>query len=311
MGCHMGRSMDRALHRKASRAGLSSEAVHLAQMDVSYLSSMETQADHGDERRPLLVIHGFGGDALTNWAGQLSALAEVRPLLLPDLLWFGRSAGQMPPSLPAQVRAMEAILDHEGIEKVDIMGISYGGFVAFGLLEQAPDRIGRLILVDSPGPTFSAADVQSMLDRHGLQQLEDLFVPRSGDELQSLLNAVMIDAPRMPRPVAKAIHTQWFSEHSDAHKELLADLPRQRMLLEHLPLDALQAPPLVVWGAQDSIFPVASGEHLAAALHGHLVVLEGAGHAPNVERRHAFNKAITDYLNDPSPVPGRTVVPSK
>ena len=50
---------------------------------------------------------------------------------------------------------------------------------------------------------------------------------------------------------------------------------------------------------------------LADALDGHLVVLEGAGHAPNFERKAAFNAAVVDYLNDPAPTPGRTVVPAK
>ena len=309
MGCHLGRGMDRALHRKAHRAGLSTQEAHLANMDIHYLSSVGTHASAESAPRPLLVIHGFGGDALTNWAGQLSALAPERPLLLPDLLWFGRSSGQLTPSLQAQVQAMESILDLEGVDKVDIMGISYGGFVALGLLDQAPERVGRLILIDSPGPIFSPSDVQSMLHRHGLERPEDLFVPRDGDELQALLDAVMLDAPHMPRPVAKAIHAQWFAEHSDAQKRLLADLPRQRMRVDDLPIDALPAPPLVIWGAEDTIFPLSAGEELADALNGHLVVLEGAGHAPNVERRDAFNDAIIDYLNDPSPTAGRTVVP--
>jgi len=299
--------MDRALHRKAARAGLSPKELHHVEMDVHYLSSVE---DHPGTR-PLLVVHGFGGDALTNWAGQLDALAKVRPLLLPDLLWFGRSTGQMAPSLRAQVGAMQAVLDHEGIDKVDIMGISYGGFVAFGMLEMAPERVGRLILVDSPGPLFSSTDVQSMMDRHGVQRVEDLFVPHSGADLQALFDAVMVDAPHMPRPVANAVYAQWFAEHMDAQKALLADLPRQRMLLDHLPVDQLPAPPLVVWGAEDTIFPLSAGEQLAQAIDGHLVVLEGAGHAPNFERKAAFNAAVVDYLSNPDPSPGRTVVPAK
>jgi len=306
-GCHLGRTMDRTLHRKATRVGLVHQYVHLDNMDIHYLSSVDgPQAD-----RPLLVIHGFGGDALTNWTKQLGALAEARSLILPDLLWFGLSTGQMTPSLGAQVTAMLAVLDQEGVEKVDIMGISYGGFVAFGLLEMAPERVGRLILVDSPGPLFSSSDVQAMMSRHGLDRPEDLFVPSSGADLRHLFDVVMVDAPHLPRPVANAVYAQWFAEHTDAQKALLTDLPRQRMLLDHLPVDQLPAPPLVVWGAEDTIFPLAAGEHLAQALDGHLVVLEGAGHAPNFEKKAAFNAAVVDYLSDPSPLPGRTVVPAK
>lgn len=295
--------MERTLVRKADHAGLEATVLHAGDVDLHYFRSTDPPAG-----RPLLIIHGFGGDALSNWSGQLEALAPVRPLLLPDLLWFGQSASSAEPTLRAQAGAMLAMLDHEEIPEVDIMAISYGGFVAFGMLELDPDRVGRLILVDTPGPLFSSADVQDMVERHGVDRADGLFIADGPEDLQHLFQAVMLDPPKLPGPVAKAMYAQWFSAHHDEQRALLADLPRQRMLLDHLPVDELPVP-LVVWGAEDRIFPLSAGEALADALDAHLVVFHDAAHAPNFEQRKAFNDAVRAYLEAPDPQPGRTDVP--
>lgn len=296
----MRHTMDRALRQHAHRAGLEAQQLEDGALDLHYLRSADPPA-----ARPLLIIHGFGGDGLSNWAGQLAPLAETRPVLVPDLLWFGQSTSTTEPTLQAQAQAMVRLLDHESIPEVDVLAISYGGFVAFGMLELAPERIGRLMLVDTPGPLFSAADVTELTQRHAVARPEDLFVPTSPEALRRLFDAVMLAPPRMPDRVLRAIHRHWFSTHHAAQRELLSDLPRQRMLLSQLPIEQLDVP-LVIWGAHDQIFPLASGIALADALDAHLVVLHGAAHAPNVEQRRDFNAVLEAWLAAPSPAPGRT-----
>lgn len=304
-GCSVARQADRAMLRRAERAGLLPQELHQTDgdFDVHYLVS----TDPVSSARPLLVVHGFGGDGPSNWLPQIEALASDRPLIVPDLLWFGRSVGDTEPTLRAQVEAMVAVLDQEGVEQVDVMGISYGGFVALGLLEVAPERVGRLVLVDSPGPQFTPADEAAMYARHGVSSAAELFVPDSADGVKALFEAVMVKPPPMPRFVARSVHAQYFSQHVEAQRALLADLPRQRMMLDHL--DSERAVPhLVVWGSEDPIFPLASGEALAESLGARLVVIDGVGHAPNIEAPRAFNRAVGDYLADPAPEALRVVV---
>lgn len=300
-GCSLRATMSRSLQRTARHAGLEAADLHTADFDLHYLRSTDPPA----AARPLLVLHGFGGDALSNWAAQLDTLAPVRPLLLPDLLWFGQSTAHVRPTLDAQAEAMLALLDAESVPAVDILAISYGGFVAFGMVERAPDRVGRLILVDTPGPLFSSADVQDLVDRHGVDRPEDLFLAETPEDLGALLTAVLHEPPHIPGPFLRAMHAQWFAVDHEPQRALLADLPRQRMLLEHLRLDPTEVP-LVIWGAHDQIFPLAAGEALAEAIDGHLVVLHGAAHAPNIEQRGAFNATLRAYLEAPAPAPGRT-----
>jgi pimeloyl-ACP methyl ester carboxylesterase len=301
-GCSLRRTMDTTMVRRAERMGLESTTLHQDALDLHYYRSKDPPAE-----RPLLILHGFGGDGLTNWAGQLDALASDRPLLLPDLLWFGQSTSDADPGLRSQAEAMVALLDAEEVPRADIMAISYGGFVAFGMMEIAPERIGRLILVDTPGPLFSASDVSDLVRGHGVERPADLFVPEAPEDLQALFSAVMVHPPKLPEKVWSALYESYFQSNHEAQKALLADLPRQRMLLDHVQPADLEVP-LIVWGAEDRIFPLESGEALAEAVGGHLVVIHNAAHAPNFEQRKAFNAIVAEWLDAPAPLPGRTDV---
>jgi pimeloyl-ACP methyl ester carboxylesterase len=282
---------DRAVHRRAARSGLEAREVHSESIDLYYHVGGSA---HGTEP-PLLIVHGFGGDALSTWAAQLRPFAASRELLLPDLLWFGRSEGHVPPTLDAQVEAMLAMMDQEGLEQVDLMGVSYGGFVGLALLAQAPERIGRVIVVDSPGPVFSDAELDAMLARFGASEPADIFVPEGPEDVRTLIELSFAAPPPLPRFVLADIYRQHFSMNHGAWRELLDDLPRHRdrmaALSEHPP-----HPALVVWGEQDPVFPLAAGERLAELLDAELVVIDDTAHGPSAEAPAVFNAAVLGWL---------------
>lgn len=259
----------------------------------------------GGEGPPVLLIHGFGGDGLWTWRGQMEALAERHTVIVPDLVWFGRSSSAAPPSLDAQVEAMIGLLDGLGLERADVVGISYGGFVTLELAAAAPERVARVVVVDSPGPFFDAEDQQAMLARFGVQSAEQLFVPADPEALRALLDLAYVDPPWVPRGVLSRMHETMFAPYATAHRALLADLVGRRAEEHAL---ALTAPSLVVWGEQDRVFPAEVGLELAEALGAELVLLPGTAHAPNVENPDAFNAAILGFLSNgaeagSSPVP--------
>jgi pimeloyl-ACP methyl ester carboxylesterase len=68
--------------------------------------------------------------------------------------------------------------------------------------------------------------------------------------------------------------------------------------LERLPTQAVhpRAPSLVVWGANDTVFPIAVGRRLAQDLDAELVVIEGARHMPNAEHPQRFNRVVLRFL---------------
>lgn len=291
LGCSVARMGDRAVHRQAARAGLEPREVHSESIDLYY--HVGGCADGA--QRALLIVHGFGGDALSTWSAQLRPFASSRTVLLPDLLWFGRSEGHVPPTLDAQVGALLAMMDQEGLETVDLMGVSYGGFVGLALLAQAPERVGRLIVVDSPGPVFSDAELDAMLARFGADEPADIFVPQGPEDVRTLIELSFASPPPLPRFVLADIYRQHFAMNHGPWRELLDDLPRHRDRMATV-LDGPRHPALVVWGELDPVFPLAAGERLAELLDAELVVIDDTAHGPSAEAPAAFNAAVLGWL---------------
>ena len=104
--------------------------------------------------RPFVLVHGgFHG----GWCWR-----KVRPLLVraghevhtPSLTGLGDRAHLLSPSidLETHVRDVAAVLESEDLREVVLVGHSYGGVVVTGAADRAPERVARLVLVDSPTP---------------------------------------------------------------------------------------------------------------------------------------------------------------
>lgn len=284
------------LDRAAYDWGYRARVVATPELSYHYLDSGERGGPRADRGVPLVLLHGFGGDGVGTWRAQLEPLADERRVLVPDLLWFGRSTGGGSPGLDAQVAAVLAMLDHAGVAKVDVMGISYGGFVTLGLLGAAPERVNRVILVDSPGPFFSSADQAAMLARFGVSTVEELFLPDTPEDVGVLLDLTWHAPLRVPRPILAGLLRESFSAHREQQRALLADLQRRRDSPGMPSFDG-RPRPLVVWGEHDEVFPLADGEELADAIGAEWVVIPDTAHGPSAEKPAAFNAAVIDYLS--------------
>jgi pimeloyl-ACP methyl ester carboxylesterase len=248
----------------------------------------------GGEGPPLLLLHGFGGDGLTTWRPQLDALARVRRVIVPDLLWFGESGGvDAQPGLDTEARAQLALLAAEGVARTDVMGVSYGGFVLLKMQALNPDVFDRRVIVDSPGPAFSEEEQAEMLARFGASSPADIFLADTPEQVQALIDLTRVHHRRLPRFLLRDLQRNVFAAHRAEQAALLTDLPTHRA-------DGLTAvagrPPLVVWGSDDPVFPVASGRRLADMLGADIVVIPETAHAPMTEKPAEFNQIVLDYL---------------
>lgn len=98
---------------------------------------------------PLLLLHG-GLGSMDMFGPIMPALTARHQVITVDLQGHGRTAlGDRPFSLEAQGADMDAILKQLGYGKVDVLGYSMGGGVAFQLAAQHPERVNRLVLVSA------------------------------------------------------------------------------------------------------------------------------------------------------------------
>jgi lipase len=125
------------------------------------VSALNVHVFGPDDGRPVLALHGVTGHAL-RWAVLAEQLPELR-LIAVDLRGHGHSPWTPPWGFEQHVEDALGVLDAHGLERVPVLGHSYGGAIALHLARAAPERVERLILVDpalglDPQDMLEAAD---------------------------------------------------------------------------------------------------------------------------------------------------------
>lgn len=223
-----------------------------------------------------LVLSCALGTTRGMFDGQLPAL-EPRFRLL-----FHEHRGRE--SVEALAGDVLALLDRAGIERASFCGVSLGGAVGMCLAATAPGRVERLLLSCTAarfGPPEQWRERAALVRAEGTGPLLDAtmgrwFTPRAAPEVVG----------RFRRMLAAAPH-----EDYAACCEALAGWDFRGRLGE------IEAPTLVLAGADDPSTPPAQAEELAAGIPGaRLVVLQEAAHLANVERADAWNAAALEHL---------------
>jgi pimeloyl-ACP methyl ester carboxylesterase len=226
----------------------------------------------------VMLIHGFGGDGPTSWGRVMAALAKQHHVLVPDLLWFGRSHAATAPALQAQADALEALIRARVPDKVQLVGLSYGGFVALELARRMPDKIERLIIMASPGMAYTPDDQQDLLARAGVSTAEQLFVPNDAQALARMMALVGSPLAQAPRFVLQDVWAFYYRDRAPLLRALMQELAADQQAHVERLSQPLTMPVAVVWGTQDEIFPLPIGQRLASLLDAPLFTIDGGTH---------------------------------
>lgn len=111
----------------------------------SSILHVDTYGDAASDR-PVLAVHGISG-----FGARFARLADRLPerrWLCPDLRGHGSSPTTAPWRTEEHVADLLAVLDDHGVARADVVGHSFGGHLALHLLASAPDRVGRVVLID-------------------------------------------------------------------------------------------------------------------------------------------------------------------
>jgi len=261
-------------------------------MTVATVNGISIGYDDEGAGRPVVLVHGHPFDR-SMWGPQVAALAAAgHRVIVPDLRGYGRST-VVPGKTPFATFAADiaALLDHLGVERFALGGVSMGGQIVMECYRQFPERIDALVLSDTTarGDTpegrrvrIAAAD---RMAREGMawyaeENLARMIAPANVEALPEVaghVHAMMTAAP--PEGAAAALRGR-------------AERPDYRELLT-----LVSVPALVVVGRDDEFTPVADAEEMAGLLRdATLEVVDGAAHLPNLEQPEAFNAALTAFL---------------
>jgi len=258
---------------------------------------------------PLVLIHGITSSSRT-WKSVMPRLAEKYTVIAPDLLGHGKSAKpQGDYSLGAYASGVRDLLVALEIPKATIVGHSLGGGIALQYAYQFPDRVGRLVLVDSGGID---KDVNIVLRAATLPGAE-LVLPimfadplhEAGLKVRGFLNKVGLHPSADVQGVSEGFSSL---TEADARRAFLhtvrsvIDPMGQKVSAKDRLYLAADIPSLIVWGERDRIIPSSHGQ-LAHELmpNSRLELFPGAGHFPFNDDPDRFIEVLNDFIESTEP----------
>jgi pimeloyl-ACP methyl ester carboxylesterase len=250
---------------------------------------------------PVLALHGLNDCHLT-WKRIAPLLGRDRRVLMPDLPGHGFS-GRPDASYELRwyVRTMVRWIDSLGLERIDVVGHSFGGGLAQSMLWECPERIRRLVLVSSGGLGSEVALVLRLASLpYVVERLGQPFMgPFTKLTLQALCNAMPDDyIQNLSRMNAQEGSARAFGR---TVRDII-DWRGQRRTFYQRAHELSELPPMaLLWGNRDSIIPTAHATALTSFVEGvRLIVFDGCGHYPHQEQPESFVRAVRSFLDDPS-----------
>ena len=252
----------------------------------------------------VLFIHGLTGSH-RNWAHLVDTLNTDHRVLVPDLFGHGASAKPMGDySLGAHAATLRDLLDRLGIDRVTLVGHSFGGGIAMQFCYLFPERVERLVLVSSGGLGRS---VSPLLRSATLPGAEWVLPVIASGWVRGRAEAVGRILARVGWRASSDVTQAWhgFTSLADADSRR-AFLATTRSVIDpggqtvnahdHLPM-TIEIPTLIVWGTRDRMIPAWHATRAHQAIAGSRVELfEGAGHYPHLDDPDRFAEVLGDFM---------------
>ncbi|KAG9451495.1 hypothetical protein H6P81_011460 [Aristolochia fimbriata] len=288
---------DKAYRQAFASAGLKSSTTDFG--DGSTMHCWIPQ--NACESKPsLLLVHGFGANATWQWSEQLRPLLHANyNVYVPDLLFFGDSYTTRPErSVSFQAQCVMRLMESLGVERMSLIGVSYGGFVSYSLAAQFPAAVEKLVLCCA-GVCLEGKDLEEgLFVVKDLDEAASILMPQTPDRLRQLMRLSFVRPARgVPSCFLADFIDVMCTEFVKEKRELIQSILKERSSTN---LPKINQPTLIIWGEQDQIFPV----ELAYRLHRHLegnselVIIKNTGHAFNLEKPKEFCKHLKAFLVD-------------
>jgi pimeloyl-ACP methyl ester carboxylesterase len=211
----------------------------------------------------------------------------------PDQIGFGQSDKPLINYRVATlVDFLNAFYKKVGISKATLVGNSLGGWVAMDFALQYPDKVNRLVLVDSGGYSFKRTG--------GVAPAREVLLglnPSSLAGTKQLMAIVFHNKAFSTDAVAEQVFTEHLRKNDGYTINRFVDSILRGDDVMDGKLGAIKTPTLIVWGRDDMLIPLATAKALAEDIAGsQTVVLDECGHVPQVECAAPFNDALVKYL---------------
>ena len=236
--------------------------------------------------RPILLLHGF--QTIDPGARFLDLLARHGEIIAPSSPGFGRSPRPKDfDTVYDLVHLYLELVDTLSPEKVTLIGLSFGGWLAAEVGAACSDRLRKLVLVDPVGIKVSGPDTPDILD----------IFNRSPDEVRQ---KSWHDPDRFA-PDFNAMSDEALTVYARNREALCLYAWHPYMYNPQLPrwLGRIKVPTLLLWGESDRVVTPDYGRAYSRLIPGsRFELIERAGHHPEIEQPEVFVERVSRFLEE-------------
>ena len=283
--------------------------VQARDIDVQGIRTRVFEVDPRNDRTPLILLHGGGVDsALVSFGSALVSLGQHRRVIAPDLPGYGETEfPDSPFSIPWYGDWVADLIRGYGFDRVDLGGLSLGGWITLDVAIDHPDVVRRIIAINPGGITekFTFMRTATWLAGHprlqnrinrlsvsmgrGLTRMQlraGVGMKNASALTDDLIDAVIISGKRPHAGEAFAATQRWAFNNGTEHLSLVARLPQ------------IKAKTLILAGRNDKLVPVADSIRASQLVQdGQVRVLEPCGHWLVRDCPTEFVDAVNQFLS--------------
>ncbi|MDA7087843.1 alpha/beta hydrolase [Pseudomonas sp. SA3-5] len=256
------------------RADLSAKQLTVSDLSIHYYQGGPSNGE------TILMIHGFAASK-DNWLQFARYFTEDYQVIALDLPGFGDSSKPYASyDIGTQVERLAAFTQALKIKKLHLIGNSMGGHISALYAARYPEQILSVALLDNAG--IDAPKTSELIERLEHGEPNPLIV-KTQQQFDQLLELLFVQVPNIPERLKHYLAARSIA-NSAFNERIFAQLVSRYIPLEPV-LPKIQAPTLLLWGAQDRVLDVSSIEVMQPLLRRpSVVIMQNCGHAPMIER---------------------------
>jgi len=237
----------------------------------------------GGAGQPLMILHGASGAGA--WLPFMRSLADKFDVIVPEHPGFGSSDT---PDWLDNIHDLAYfyldVLEHLDLDAVHLVGVSLGGWIAAELAVRSTQRLASLTLVDAAGINLPGVEQIDAFLRTDEQRIRDFFHDQTqADEMIARVLQPELEDVAMKNRIATA-KLAWQPRGHDPHL--------------HKWLHRIDVPTLLIWGANDRLFPKDYAFAWQQLIPGaKAVIVPECGHLPHVEKAAVFVSELENFIH--------------
>jgi proline iminopeptidase len=269
-------------------------------------------AQAGSPETAMVVVHG--GPLLDHGylVEPLRPLTDLAPLVFYDQRLSGRSdgVGQADDGVPIVsldllVDDIEALRAELGLDRIHLLGHSWGSGLAVRYAIAHPDRLGSLVLVSPPAPAFDLAEREGRVQTASLEPADTAglgalraspgMAAREPETIEQMLR-ISFRGQLVDRALAEDLEFEIPDDYAARSRALGAVGPELAGYDLTSELRTLRVPTLVIYGAAETGATVSGPAWEALLPDGRVTSIDGAKHFAFLERPEAFQRVVRGFL---------------